>query len=125
VTTLATFRNVYLEPGPKVPGLTLKGNGASEHFASFKCGFGLVSIVVNGTLLGELEEAATRCNVATKKLPLAFVSTAHGVQKWMQVTTSGEKEDLTAVVNGTARTASQDGTGFVETTSNVTPTCTA
>jgi hypothetical protein len=125
VTTLATFKNVYLEPGPHNPGVTIKGNGATEHFATFKCGFGLVTIVVTGTLLGEIEEASTKCNVATKKLPLTFVSTAHGVQKWTRVTTAGAIEDLTATVNGTARTASQDGTGFVETAANVTPTCVA
>jgi hypothetical protein len=125
VTTLATFKNVYLEPGPKTPGLTLKGKDANEHFASFSCAFGFVNVVVTGTLLGEVEEPAKVCNVPTKKIPLAFVSIKHGFQKWTQVTTAGLVEDLTATVNEVPRTASQDGTGFVETVNNVTPTCVA
>jgi hypothetical protein len=115
------FSNVYMETGHN-PGITISGIGAEKHFANFRCGFGLLTIKVEGTIIGEVDSA---CNTASKTHALNFESPkGHGIQEWTQVTTTGTIDDLTSTVNGSPETASQDGTGFTHFAEATTADCT-
>ncbi len=126
-TTDLTFHNVMLEATKAAgfekgtPGILITPNGT--HFASFTCGFGLVSVEVTGNgIMGDI--SAPACGAAAQKTAtLNFDSSATGVQKWMQITTAGTKFDLDSKENGTVRTASQDGEGTITFSENVQMTC--
>ena len=107
VTAGGTWESVYLTDDKTNPGLKITGAGETENVALFKCGFGLVTFSVEGSLIGELEES---CGEASKEFSINFESTAHGIQKYMQNTGTGTKADLTAYRNGVARTMSWDVT---------------
>ncbi|MDX6634087.1 MAG: hypothetical protein QOF06_290 [Solirubrobacterales bacterium] len=116
------FHNILLEAGPpKIPGVKITGVGASTQLAHYTCGFGLVTVNVTGTVVGEVEQA---CSTKGKVFSLKFEAPG-GIQKWMQETTTGTNTDLTATVNGTAETGGQTGTGTVNLGANErTITCT-
>lgn len=131
-TANLTFQNVYLEKDvnnvPHNPGITIKGvtaGGITEHVATFKCFVGLITIVASGTVLAALDNPTAECNNLRKELAIKFETTAHGVQKWKQVTTAGAIEDLTATINGVAETAALVGTTDLNFDNAVTATCTA
>jgi hypothetical protein len=106
LTTTLSFTNVYLSPGQTDPGITLKGSGAEEHIASFTCGG--FPYRIDGTVLGEVEDL---CGTISNKLHLNFESSSHGVQRDMQVTGAGSKEDLTMTINAKLLTGALDSTG--------------
>jgi hypothetical protein len=112
-----TFTNVYLKPVKTTPGVTIRGIGAEEHFATFTCAGGSVKIKVTGTILGDSENG---CNSAAEEQKIVFESIEHGVQRYTRVTedVTNPIEDLTADVTifgaTNLRTASQDGTGILK-----------
>ncbi len=111
-TTKMTFTNTYLTDNKTTPGITIRGTGSEEHYATFSCAGGLVQVVVRGTVLGDSE---LECNTETKEHKFVFESVAHGVQKYMQVTGTGSTEDLTVTMNGGAAvTASIDSTTILK-----------
>ena len=131
-TANLTFQNVYLEKDvngvPHNPGITIKGvtaGGIGEHVATFKCKFGLLTTILSGTVLAALDNPGVECNNLRKELAIKFETTAHGVQRWNQVTTTGAIEDLTAMLNGTPETAALVGTTDLNLENSVTATCTA
>ena len=113
-TTTMDWTSVYLTHNKTTPGIKLEGTteGAKHgHIATFKCGFGLVTIEVEGSVIGHVEE---ECDEKVRKeFLINFESVERGVQKYMQNTATGTKTDLTAWRNGAHRTASQDGTGKI------------
>ncbi len=122
-TTDLIGHNVILEKGPpEVRGILLTPNAG--HFASFICGGGLVSEVINGNgIIGEMT-APTTCGAVQKTATVKYESPATGTQKWTQVTTTGTKFALTSSQNGgAATTASQDGERTLTFAQNMTFTC--
>jgi len=104
--------NILLEKEPKkIPGIKITGVGETTQLAHYTCGFGLVTVNVTGTVIGEVEK---ECGFKGKTIPINFEAPG-GVQKWTQETTTGTKTDLTATVNGTAETGGQTGTGTIST----------
>ncbi|MDX6634088.1 MAG: hypothetical protein QOF06_291 [Solirubrobacterales bacterium] len=101
------LHNILLEAGPpKIPGIKITGAGATTQIMHYTCGFGLVTVNVTGTVIGEVEQA---CGIKGKVFSLKLEAPG-GVQKWMQETTTGTKTDLTFAINGTAETAGLGGT---------------
>jgi hypothetical protein len=104
------FHNVYLGDGKTTPGTLITGTGETKHLAEFKCGFGLVSITVTGSVLGHGEEGCDETEQEKRKVN--FESPSHGVQKFTTVTNTGPTVyDLHSLVNGTVETSAQSGTG--------------
>jgi len=125
-TTTVTFTNEYVTDNKTSPGVTLKGTGAEEHFATFTCASGGVEIKVTGTVMGQLE--ANECGTTSTTHKLEFNSISHGVQEHTKVTGTGTSiYDLSARVKtifGTnTYTASQDGTGILTFSQAATVTC--
>ncbi|MDX6634091.1 MAG: hypothetical protein QOF06_294 [Solirubrobacterales bacterium] len=88
------------------PGFKITGAGATTQIMHYTCGFGLVTVNVTGTVIGEVEQSCgTRGNV----FGIRFEAPG-GVQKWMQETTTGTKTDLTAKYNDIPETAGLTGT---------------
>jgi hypothetical protein len=121
VTTAAVWKTLYLTHNSKEkPGIKIEGSGHG-HLATFKCGFGLVTIEVYGSVIGEVEE---KCGTSGKTFSLTFDSPeGHGKQRWTQETETGPVTDLTVVRNGSHRTGSQDGTGTITLTNSSTLHC--
>jgi hypothetical protein len=119
-TTEMVFHNVELENN--VPGIQITGNGAAQHMASFKCGFGLVTVVVSGNVLGEVTKPL--CGAAATSVGEVVFATNETGQRWKQITTTGTSYDETATVNGTPETGAQVGSGTITFAQNVTSTCT-
>jgi hypothetical protein len=109
VSTTVNWKSVYLTKDKSDPGIKIEGANHG-HIATFKCAFGFVTIVVNGSVIGDIEQ---KCNEPKSTFTVDFQSTAHGTQKYMQNTLTGEKTDLKVFRNGVERTGSQDGTGFI------------
>jgi hypothetical protein len=119
-TNVMTTDFVRLETvAPFTPGVLMTGVSVTFTCAGFQ------NFTVTGNVIGELEEASTKCGVATKTLKLSFVATSHGQQKWKKVTTAGTEFDLTSNnhAGGAYETAAQEGTGTITWPENVTLTC--
>src|SRR4051812_6077948 len=116
------FQNVYLNSAHTKLGITIKGTGQEEHFASFTCA-GFVSFKVTGTILGEVEK---ECGASGTQFPLTFEQTSNGHQKWKQVEGTGSIEDLTVDnrLNGTSSTGAEKGTGSLNFTTSKFISCT-
>jgi len=123
-TTTVTFTNEYVTDNKTSPGITIKGTGAEEHFATFTCGGGY-EIKATGTVMGKFE--ANECGTTSTTHKLEFKSTAHGIQEHKQITGTGTIYDLSATVKnifGTnTYTTSQDGTDILTFGSAATVTC--
>jgi hypothetical protein len=121
------FSNIYMESekglaGSHNPGITISGVGAEKHFMNFRCGFGLLTVKIEGSIIAELEGP---CNTALKTHALNLESPkGHGKQEWTQVTTTGTIDDLTSTVNGSPETLSLDGTWFMHFEGATTADCT-
>jgi hypothetical protein len=122
-TTELPFSNVYLDAAHTKLGVTIKGKGEEEHFASFTCA-GFISFKVTGTILGEVEKTCT--SPSTTQFPLTFTKTSNGHQTWKQVEGAGSIEDLVVDnrLNSTSSTGAEVGTGFVNFTTAKTIQCT-
>jgi hypothetical protein len=122
-TTELPFSNVYLDKAHTKLGVTIKGKGEEEHFASFTCA-GFISFKVTGTILGEVEKTCT--SPSTTQFPLNFSQTSNGHQTWKQVEEAGAIEDLVVDnrLNGTTSTGAEVGTGFVNFGAEKTIQCT-
>ncbi|MDX6634090.1 MAG: hypothetical protein QOF06_293 [Solirubrobacterales bacterium] len=101
------IHNILLEAGPpKVAGIKITGVGETTQIMHYTCGFGLVTINVTGTVIGQVEQA---CGFKGKFISANFAA-SKGSQEWKRETTTGTSTDLTATVNGTAETAGLIGT---------------
>jgi hypothetical protein len=108
-------------------GVLITGNsGATTDFTTFSCGFGLVTVTVTGSIIGEVEPV--ECNKAASTFNLNFQPTVAGgsIQKYQQVTTEGTKFDLLSDIpsgGDSTTTSAQSGTGQIHFPKAVTPTC--
>jgi hypothetical protein len=123
-TTDLTAHNIMIDPTPNaIAGVLI--TPAAGHFATFNCG-GIFEVKVNGNgVIGEVEK---KCGESITTSGLNFESSATGTQKYMQITTTGTKFDLsstTTIFGGgaTTRTSSQDGTGTITFPNAQTMTC--
>jgi hypothetical protein len=98
-TTSLPFHLLTLDNGK--PGILLTP-GPTNHWATFRCGFGFVNIVVRGNgILGEITNPACEANSNTATLKF---SGAAGVQT--PLTMTGTKYTLESSLNGGALTQS-------------------
>ena len=108
-TSSLPFDNILLEANPQTPGLMFtpttvdNAPGAGEgFFVEFTCGISTTTTVRGNGLVGDI--TGPKCGESSKTLTVEFASAAAGIQKWMQVTTTGTKYDLTAQTTGGAWT---------------------
>lgn len=108
------FDNILIDAG--TPGILITPNTANHELATFVCnGFVTVHVTGNG-LIGDLTRACGSEVAAGVTSTLDFESLAAGTQKYTQITTTGEKFDLSSVktfFGTTTKTASQDGEGTI------------
>jgi hypothetical protein len=105
VTTPLTFHTAYLTDAKTTPGVLVTSN--ANHFSTFKCFGGFVTTEVTGNgVLGHLSSPA--CNGSSSAYKLKFEATAHGQQKYKQVTATGTVFDLTS--NGNTSAMNAEGT---------------
>lgn len=113
-TASLPFDNILLEANPQTPGLMFTPTsvdntpGAGEgFFVEFTCGLGTTTTVRGNGVLGDI--TGPKCGESGKTLTVEFTSAMPGTQRWLQVTTTGTKYDLTAQTTGGAwTTASLD-----------------
>ena len=120
-TNSLTADYVWLDKLPEphgVAGLLMTGVNTTFVCAGFQ------NFTVTGNVIGELEETATKCTAPSTTQKLNFESTAHGVQKWTQVTTTGTVYNLTSNndAGGAYEKAAQSGTGTTTWNQSVTLT---
>jgi len=118
--TGVTYHLVNLEHGGTTPGVKL-----TNVSVTFDCP-GYTKKTVTGSVVGHLENPASFCNTATTTHAVNFQQGAStGIQKYMQVTTTGTQTDLIANNDsgGTYTTAAQLGTGIIHWNNPVMITC--
>ena len=108
IVASGNWASVYLTHTKTKPGIKIEGPGATKQLAEFKCGFGLITIKVEGSVVGEVEEP---CGTEGTTFNIEFHSPTHGNQTFTQNTATGTETFLTAYRNNVPRKASQDGTG--------------
>jgi len=111
-TNTLTSHNIYIEPNASTPGVLLTGVNVT-----FSCA-GFANKTVTGSIIGHIENP--QCGTFAASHSITFEKSANGVQKYMQVTTSGEKFDLISNNDngGEYLTSSQTGTGTLKYNSN-------
>ena len=117
ISLQAEFSLVYL--ASKARGIRLKGLGETKKMSEFSC-LG-IPVVVTGDLIGEV--TAPSCSGSSASVSFKFISAEPGVQQQMQITGTGTKYDLTATVNGSPETASQEFGGSLSFAKTLTMTC--
>lgn len=99
-TNVLPFENILLEANPQTPGILIKPAKVDNQPAAgegliteFTC-FGIPTIVRGNGLIADI--TGPKCGESGKALTLEYASSAQGTQRWMQVTTTGTKYDLTS-----------------------------
>lgn len=117
-TTELEFHNVYLEPNAKNPGVLITPR--EEHFATYKCMGAQWALSGNG-LLGALSSPG--CGSGAETAAWSFESSAAGIEKWMQIETTGTKFDTTSKTGGGGLTTSFDAMTTLTFEKEATMTC--
>jgi hypothetical protein len=122
VTANSVFHNIYESTDKSTPGVLITSPTGGVPYTTFTCA-GFLHVEVTGNIIGDLEFPA--CGASSKEFKLDFVATAHGQQKYKQVTTTGPIWDLDSIVNsGAPVTSAMNGTGIVKFNSGLAGTVT-
>jgi hypothetical protein len=99
-TAALPFENILLEANPQTAGILIKPGivdnmpAAGEGlFTEFICGLTPTAVRGNG-LLGDI--TGPKCGESGKVLTVEYTSSVQGTQRWLQITTTGTKYDLTS-----------------------------
>jgi hypothetical protein len=103
---------IYLEPEKTTPGVLMTGVNVTFNCAGFS------RKLVTGNVIGHIENP--NCGTFQASHSISFEKSSNGVQKYMQITTAGEKFDLISNNDegGSYLTSSQTGTGTLTYTNN-------
>jgi len=103
------FDNILIDAG--TPGLLITPNTANHEFMTFVCA-GIVTVHLTGNgVIGDLTRSCNSEVAAGVTSTLDFESIAPGTQKYMQITTTGTKYDMSLIktfFGTTTKTASLD-----------------
>jgi hypothetical protein len=111
-TVVSTPLTFHLEKiDTETPGILIKPNNAEHHFATFKC-LGVTIKVTGNGILGDVTNACSS-EIESGTAVWQTNGTA-GNQKYQQVTTTGEKWDLSADVGSETPTAAMEATGTLK-----------
>lgn len=114
------YHVVNLEHSPQtVPGIKF-----TDVNVTFEC-TGFSKKTVTGSVVGEILNPASVCEKSVSTHSVKFAQASTGVQKWMQITTTGTKTDLISNnhAGGTYTTSAQIAEGTIHWSKPVKITC--